>query len=301
MNDKGVIFDIQRFSVHDGPGIRTVVFMKGCPLSCQWCHNPESQTMAPDLFFEEELCVSCEKCIQVCPQGVHQIINGQRVIKRELCNKCGKCVDACLPAALVLKGRSVTVNDVLDEVLRDKGYYLKSGGGITLSGGDPLAQPKFTKNLLTELKKRNLNTAIETCGHASWEIFKDILDLTDFVMYDFKIYNSALHEAYCGIDNALILQNLRRVVDQGKALLVRIPLIPQISDTDNNLQQIGEFLMQLSIKHVELIPYHAFPKDKCKALGIEYQLSHVATQSSEKLQRMKILMLSLGINASIYI
>lgn len=287
MDKKGVIFDIQRFSVHDGPGIRTVVFLKGCPLRCIWCHNPESQKMELELFFEEELCSLCGKCIRVCPQSVHEIIDSKRVIKREFCVKCGKCVEACLPAALTFKGRTVTVKEVVDEVLRDNEYYSKSDGGITLSGGEPLAQPAFTKDLLVYSKSCNLNTAIETCGFADWQIFEDILNYVDLVIYDIKIYDSVLHKAHCGIENSLILQNLKGAVVGGKSVLVRIPLIPQITETEDNLKQIGAFLSGLGIKCAELIPYHAFSKDKCKALGREYNLNHIKTQTPEELEHTK--------------
>jgi pyruvate formate lyase activating enzyme len=296
MNETGTVFDIQRFSVHDGPGIRTVVFLKGCPLKCLWCHNPESQKMEPDLFFEEALCVLCGKCVKACPHGVHEIVNGKRVIKRELCDKCGKCVAACFPGALAIKGRTVSIQDVLTEVLKDKSYYVKSGGGVTLSGGEPLAQPAFTRALLAEFRKHGLNTAIETCGCASCENFREIFNRVDMVMYDIKIYDPESHREYCGADNASILRNLSDIAKAGKPLLVRVPLIPQITDTDDNLRQIGKFLAGLKITRVELIPYHAFSKEKCQALGIDYRLDGLKTQSAEELENIKHLLLSQGVS-----
>lgn len=298
-NIKGIIFDIQRFSVHDGPGIRTIVFMNGCPLKCLWCHNPESQKMQPQILFEKDLCTLCGECVKICPHGVHAIIDDTRIIQRELCGGCGKCTDNCLTGALGLKGKLVTVDDVISEVLKDRVYYVKSGGGITLSGGEPLTQPVFAKALLIRSKEHGINTAIETSGYARWNTFEEILDLVDFTMYDIKLVDSGLHKRYCGAGNSLIIKNLKRIIEKGKTIHVRVPLIPAINDTDENLKQTAELLTGLGMKYVELIPYHAFAKEKCRALGIDYPLSHSKTQTRKGLKRMMRLMSSLGIEAKI--
>jgi len=255
--------------------------------------------MEPEIFFEEDLCVLCGECVKACPQGVHDIIDDKRVIRRELCKRWGRCVDACLTGALGLRGKVVTVDEVMSEVLKDRAYYMRSGGGITLSGGEPLMQPEFAKALLTSAKENEINTAIETCGYAKWNIFEKILDFVDFTMYDIKIADPVLHKRYCGVENSLILENLKRVVQKGKTILVRVPLIPKISDTDENLKRIGELLTELGIKQVELIPYHAFAKDKCRALGVDYSLGSLRTQSSGELNRLKGSLSGFGIEAKI--
>jgi pyruvate formate lyase activating enzyme len=295
----GIIFDIQRFSVHDGPGIRTTVFLKGCPLRCSWCHNPESQNIEPELFFEESLCVLCGACIEVCPEDVHTIKDGIRDIEWSLCKRCGKCVDICYAGALLIKGRTVTVDEVIRDVLRDREYYGKSGGGITLSGGEPLMQPVYSKALLETAKECGIHTAIETSGCAKWELFETLLPSVDFVMYDVKIFDSGLHKKLCGMGNELILENLNRLVDTEKQILVRIPLIPQITDTEKNLDQIGEYLRQIGAINVELIPYHAFAEIKCRAFGREYRLDGLAPQKDRELQKMRRLISGYGLETKI--
>lgn len=294
-----MIFGIQRFSVHDGPGIRTTVFMKGCPLKCEWCHNPESKVMRPELFFEHDLCILCGECVRACQKDVHMIIDNKRVIRRELCDRCGKCIDACSTGALELKGKIVTVNEVMDEVLKDQPYYRRSGGGITLSGGEPLMQPDFSKALLIRSKENEINTAIESCGFTKWNVFKEILDLVDLTIYDIKITDPELHRRYCGVENSLILENLKRAINIGKTIIVRMPLIPSISDTNENLAQTGILLSNLGIKSLEMIPYHAFSKDKCRALGIKYSLCDLKSQTNEKLNNIRKLLSSFGIDAKI--
>ena len=286
-NTTGIIFDIQRFSVHDGPGIRTTIFIKGCPLRCLWCHNPESQRIDSELFFEEGLCVYCGECIKICSEKVHTIINTKREIKRNLCRRCGKCVEACVTGALMFKGRSITADEVLNEVSKDIEYYNKSGGGITLSGGEPLAQPSFIKALLVKSKEQGIHTAIETCGYAGWAELENILNLIDLIMYDIKCLDLGLHKKYCGVSNTLIMKNLERIAVEGKDIVVRIPLIPGITDTEKNLNQIGEFLERLGIKNVELVPYHAFSEEKCRALGRDHPLRYLQTQSPQELERIR--------------
>jgi pyruvate formate lyase activating enzyme len=273
--------------------------MKGCPLRCPWCHNPESQRIDSELFFEEGLCTLCGECVRACPHNLHSITDNKRKIERTLCQKCGRCVDACLTGALMFKGRSVTADEVMREVLKDKAYYSKSSGGITLSGGEPLVQLHFAKALLINSKEYGINTAIETCGYSVWEIFEELLTYIDFVMYDIKIIDPDLHKKYCGTRNNLILENLKRLVDKGKETLVRIPLIPKITDTEKNLKRIGSYLKSIKIKKVELIPYHSFAEDKCKAVGQHPPLGNYKTQDPPALEKIRQLISGYGLETKI--
>jgi len=298
-SERGVVFDIQRFSVHDGPGIRTTVFLKGCPLGCLWCHNPESQRMQPVLSFEREICVMCGECVKECSRNAQSIVDGRRVIRRELCVGCGNCVDACNTNALVLKGKTMTVEEVIRDVLRDELLCRKSGGGVTISGGEPLMQPTFTFDILRRVKEHNLHTAIETCGHAKWNTFERILEVTDLVIYDLKHMDSVQHKKLVGVGNDLILQNLKKVMKRNKEVLVRIPLIPDINDSDENLQKSAEFMRRLGIEGVEVIPYHEFAATKYELLGIDYVLRVLKTYTSEQLEQKRQRLAKLGIKAKI--
>ena len=212
VNMEGVVFDVQRFSVHDGPGIRTTIFLKGCPMRCLWCHNPESQRKQPELSFERELCILCGSCQKTCPKGAQSIVDGQRFIERALCIGGGECVESCYTNALVPKGRTMTVDAVLEEALRDEILYAKSGGGITLSGGEPTMQPGFALDILKKAKEHGLHTAIETCGFVGWNVLEEIFEVTDLVIYDIKHMDAARHKKLVGVGNALILKNLKALV-----------------------------------------------------------------------------------------
>ncbi len=288
--EQGVIFDIQRFSVHDGPGIRTTVFLKGCPLRCCWCHNPESQRMQPDLAFERDRCIRCGACVAACSKQVHAIVDGTRTLRRDQCEGCGGCVDACPTNALVLKGQTMTVEEVLREVLRDAHLYHKSGGGVTLSGGEPLMQPAFTHSLLQRAQTHGLHTVIETCGHAPWKMMKMIAAVTDLVIFDVKHMDATQHKRLTGVSNKRILQNLRKLREGNHEVLVRLPLIPDINDSTDNLQASADFLRQLGIERVEVIPYHEFAATKYELLGHTYPLHdrkpYTAEQVVEKQQTL---------------
>jgi pyruvate formate lyase activating enzyme len=265
----GRIFDMQRFSIHDGPGIRTTVFLKGCPLRCKWCHNPESISPNPQLAVMPEKCVSCGACLDVCKEGALALNRTQRiVIDRHRCTSCGDCPPECDVRALEMVGRDVTVDDVMAVVLRDREYYQSSGGGITLSGGEPLFQPRFARALLVAAKAAGLHTVVETSGFAPWEVFQDVLPAVDLFLYDYKETDSALHEAFTGEPNALILANLRKLHDHGGRILLRCPMIPEFNARKEHLDGIARTASGLSrLRGVELLAYHRLGRAKLQRFG----------------------------------
>ncbi len=227
---KGTIFNIQRYSIHDGPGIRTTVFFKGCPLRCLWCQNPESQTFQQELFFNRDRCTGCGRCLPACPEKAIEIVEGRSRTLRTLCNVCGACAEVCPEEARVLMGKVVSAKEVFAEVDKDAVFYERSGGGVTLSGGEPLAQPEFAIEILSLCKNAGIHTAIETCGHAPWETVERVLKVVDLVLYDLKHMDPVEHRKITGVSNALALENLKRVYRESHlALSIRIPVIPGLT------------------------------------------------------------------------
>ena len=275
---EGVIFDIQRYSIHDGPGIRTVVFLKGCPLRCQWCSNPEGRNPVPELEFFGSRCERCGRCVEVCPrEAVNRVLDSapEEKLDRRACDLCGLCVEACPSSALILSGRRVTVEEVMVEVKKDLAFYRRSGGGVTLSGGDPLAQPSFARALLERCGEANIHTAIETCGHAPEQVFRQVVEPSDLVLYDLKHADPEEHQRLTGASNTVVLRNLRVLVGMGKTIVARLPLIPGRNDGEANLREIGTLLSGLGIREVHLMPFHQLGKDKYQRLGIRYELGEL--------------------------
>ncbi len=284
---KGRIFDIQHFSIHDGPGIRTTVFFKGCPLRCLWCHNPESMNFQPEVAFHPEFCIDCRHCVEVCLHHCHQFVDGTRVFKRDLCDGCGRCADECCAEALVLKGKEYTIAEVLEEVEKDRPFYERSDGGLTVSGGEPLAQPQFCLELLKQAKQRNTHTVIDTSGYVKWDIFQETLAVTDLFLFDIKADDVELHKGLTGVENTRIKENLKQLIEHNAPVIVRIPLIPGCNDNPSEMEGIARMIKGFkSAPPVHLLPYHQFAEQKYQPIGKEYRLKGVKPPSSDALRRL---------------
>jgi pyruvate formate lyase activating enzyme len=281
---RGIVFDIMRFSTHDGPGIRTTVFLKGCPLSCAWCHNPESQCARPEVLLRPNLCIACLECVEACPHGAIRAEEGAPLTDRTRCTVCGACVETCPTDARAVAGREMAVNEVLGEIVKDEAFFEESGGGVTFSGGDPLAQSGFLRTLLEGCRRREIHTAVETAGYAPWAAFERILPYVDFFLFDLKLAVPGLHRKYTGVDNAPILANLRRLAAEASQIVVRIPLIPGINDSAAELAAMGEIVTGLpGAVRVHLLPYHRAGAEKYRRLGREYTLNGLEAPSEAQI------------------
>lgn len=286
MGAVGTVFQIQRFSVDDGPGIRTTVFLKGCPLRCVWCHNPESFSRNPQLRWYEAKCTLCGRCARVCPQGVHEISSRGHLVHREQCLSCGKCVKVCAADALELLGYRTTAQDVMKEVLRDRPYYEASGGGLTVSGGEPTCQPEFLLELLRLAKAENLHTCVETCGMASWEVLESLLPVTDLFLFDYKATGEENHIRFTGASNRPILANLEKLSEAGARIVLRCPVIPGFNDTEEHFAAIRRLVRETKgITEAEVMPYHNIGAGKWKEIGLDYTLQELAPASDEQRSR----------------
>jgi pyruvate formate lyase activating enzyme len=284
LSAKGTIFNIQRFSLHDGPGIRTTVFMKGCPLRCWWCHNPESQAAAPELMFRAARCIGCNACLAACEQGATRPLDGHLDVDHGLCTACGACVAVCYAEAREIMGREVTVAELLDGILRDVPFFEESGGGVTFSGGEPLYQPAFLLAILQACKAREIPTALDTCGLASWESLDAVRPYVDLFLYDLKLMDAERHRRFTGASNALILSNLRELSARGHRVHVRVPILPGINDDVENIGQLGEFLSSLpALDQVTLLAYHRTGLEKYNSLGMAYRLPAAQPPGEERM------------------
>ncbi len=268
---KGMVFDVQRFSVHDGPGIRTTIFMKGCPLSCKWCHNPEGLSPKIQLQYFNEKCIGCKRCEVVCRNACHQF-EGEHSIIRSSCALCGECVANCPAQALSICGIEVTSQELLEQVLKDKAFY-GNDGGVTFSGGECLLQYEFIAQSLKLLKHNNLNTAIDTSGYAKWEHFQAVLPYCDLFLYDIKAFDRNIHKNATGVYNDMILENLFKLDKSGIPIWIRIPVIRGVNDVLNEMDKISDFIRTLkNVEQVTLMPYHMLGKSKYETLGFNYSL-----------------------------
>ena len=298
----GIVFNIQRFSIHDGPGIRTTVFFKGCPLRCHWCANPESINPFPELGFIRTYCTKCPKCMEICPVGAVTIgEDGYPIIDRNICDNCGLCTEVCYPEALKVYGQEMTASRVLEEVMKDSPFYRESGGGVTLSGGEPLQQPTFSISLLKLCQTSGIHTAIETCGFSSPKVFKAALEYADYLLFDVKDIDAEIHRRYTGQSNKLILENLNLAAGSGVHFLVRMPLIPGINDTKDNIQAMAELVKGLGgkMEGIELMPYHRLGSNKCEALERIYPMGDLPAADMNHVEQVRTLFGTLGIHCSI--
>ncbi len=284
MEPQGVIFDLKRFAVHDGPGIRTVLFLKGCTLNCAWCHNPEGIRRQAELVYFEAKCVHCGACADACPNGAREIIADELVYHQERCQQCGQCLEACYAEAVFLYGHLVSVPEAMAELRQDADFYQASGGGITLSGGEPLLQAAFSTAVLRQCKAEGFHTALDTCGNIPWPVLERALPYTDLVLYDLKHLDPEQHRQYTGASNARLLENLRRLDQRRIPLEIRIPLIPTLNDGDN-LAAAGAFLQSFTQPvTVRLLPYHRLAGSKYQRLGRANHMPQVPSPSETQLQ-----------------
>ncbi|MDR3562564.1 MAG: glycyl-radical enzyme activating protein [Negativicutes bacterium] len=280
---KATIFNIQKFCVHDGPGIRTTVFFKGCPLACSWCHNPESQAFGPQLLVNRAKCSSCGQCARDCPHGVDGA-TGYDTIR---CVACGRCVDACPQDARVVAGREYSLAELMVEIEKDQPFYEQSGGGVTLSGGEALCQIDFVAALVSTCRQKGIGAVIDTCGQVPYDSIARVLDDTELFLYDLKFADPDRHRQHTGQDNALIIANLERLCRSGAAVHLRVPLIAGLNDDDANIEGIVAVAKPLSIAAVNLLPYHDIGRDKYKRLGREYPDQAMATPSAGRLEEIR--------------
>ena len=295
----GIIFNIQRYSIHDGPGIRTTVFLKGCPLNCWWCQNPESQLSGQEMIFWEDRCIGCGACSTICPSGAIQIKNGIPVTEKEKCILCGKCIEKCPALAREMIGKKLTAEEIIKEVEKDLVFYEESGGGVTFSGGEPLGQSEFLESLLICCQKKKIHTAVDTSGYISWEILSKISSKVDLFLYDLKIMDNKRHKKYTGVSNELILENLKKLSSIHNNIFVRFPVIPGINDDYQNIKETGAFLSSLKIVQVNLLPYHHIGVDKYRRLGRTYKLVTTQPPSEEKLSEVSAILRKFNLNVKL--
>ncbi|SFC91140.1 glycyl-radical enzyme activating protein [Clostridium uliginosum] len=299
-NEKGIIFNIQRFSVNDGPGVRTIVFLKGCPLSCRWCSNPESQNTYKEVMFNIKNCTGCHKCGESCK--IHAIdFNLDCRIDRDKCINCGECIESCYPGALVMSGEEMSVNKVIEEVKKDSIQFRHSNGGVTLSGGEPLMQPKFALELLKACKAMGLHTTIETTGYSSKDVVDEIMPWVDLVLLDIKTTDSAKHLEYIGKSNEIILENAKKISELGVDIIIRVPVIPGFNADSESIKHIAEFARCLKkVNEVNLLPYHKLGVNKYECIGKDYKMKNeLNTPSDEFMLELKEIVEDLGLKCNV--
>ena len=294
---EGIITSIQRMSIHDGPGIRTTVFMKGCNLRCEWCHNPETWSKKNQLQYFQDKCLNCKKCIEACHKDALKMTVDGLLIDRNKCTNCGDCLSNCFSEALTMVGKKVAVDEVMKILLQDKAFYQESKGGVTISGGEPLLQRGFIKELLIACKQKNIHTAIETNLYSNWEIIEDLLPFVDLWMCDLKIANTAIHKLHTGHANEIIIKNLKNLSVRNVPMIVRTPVIPGINDTTNAISGICNIIKDMkNIIYYELLGFHSLGFNKFGSLGMINPLTNTEFMRREDLTKLYEIPYKLGIN-----
>lgn len=287
------IMDVKRLAIHDGPGIRTTLFLKGCPLHCLWCHNPEGISGKPQIAAYRQKCINCGECARVCPAGVHFMTVDGHEWRDENCIACGRCEENCLGAALKVYGRSIGIEEACELLLQDRAFYAK--GGITLSGGEPLLQPHACRAILENMRRQGVHTAVDTCGAVERSALEEVLPYVDLFLFDIKHMDSEMHRKLTGLGNELILENLRWLSDAGAEIEIRIPVIPGMNDDAANIESTGRFLSKLRIRRVVLLPYHSLAGSKYEALKMANLMPEAQPPARDEMQRLADILQGYGL------
>ncbi len=307
---RGLVADIDRFAVHDGPGIRTAVYLKGCPLRCIWCHSPETQSSSPELLYLPHKCTACGLCLSACTRGALSPVDAppsqaeeapdcRVAVDWEHCTYCGDCTGVCYPGALKMSGTWRTAAELVAEVEKDRPFFTASGGGVTLTGGEASAQPIFARQFLAGCRSLGIHTALETNGCAPWQVYQKLRDVVDLFLYDIKHMDDASHRQFTGASNHLAFDNLRRLAGQGAAVTIRVPCIPGLNDDPANIASIAAFVRQIGLKDIHLLPYNSSAGAKYPWLGREYGLGERQTQSSEEMDGLAEICRSYGLTVQV--
>ncbi|MFA7268991.1 MAG: glycyl-radical enzyme activating protein [Sterolibacterium sp.] len=301
-DDRGIVFNIQRFSVHDGPGIRSTVFLKGCPLRCPWCQNPESIKNMAEIIVRDVKCIKCAKCASICPQEAISVTQEERLIDWAKCDYCLKCAEVCPSKSIEVSGEYRTVDEVLQEVMKDSSYYRRSSGGMTVSGGEPLVQWRFTRSLLQKARAKGLHTALDTTGYANWEVLDEVLNHTSLALYDVKHIDSAKHKEATGVPNERILENLEKTARKGRTKIwIRYPVISGFNDSEEELKELCRFARTLgqTVEKISLLPFHKFGELKYCATGKTSPYQDVPPCSEEQIGELKRLIETNGLKVDV--